>query len=479
MDDTQHDDRGARELPHDLDAEQLVLGVVLYDPEAAGRVCDLPLGAADFYSPQHRAIFAALLNVRQAGEPVDAYTMKAALERLGTLETAGGVGYVAALIGGATHSAHVEHHAGTVQRMAAHRRAIDVAGRVVRESYAQTGDPAALLQAASDDLQPRHALAADALEWEAGTVPAAREWLIDGYLPAGRVALFTGAGGAGKSRLALQLAAALAAGAPAHWLPDAGALKAGGLADVPLTSHPSRAAPVVFASYEDEPDEARRRLRRLAVGGSAVSHAGRGALAYAEPSARGGRLHYLDLAGAGPLWGPTYAAHVSTRAAALPPWDRVTALAARVGARLLIVDPLAGAFGSSENDRAAVREFVSAVDRWAREHGCAVLLIAHPPKPAAGAPPARYSGSTDWRNAARTVWALEKCDAKGCGCKGGLLLAVDKLSYAKPPDPVHVADQWANAGGAWARVEPGAQADVATPETGGGDDALPFDRALA
>ena len=37
--------------------------------------------------------------------------------------------------------------------------------------------------------------------------PGPRQWLVDGWLPAGRVALLSGQGGAGKSRLALQLAA--------------------------------------------------------------------------------------------------------------------------------------------------------------------------------------------------------------------------------------------------------------------------------
>ena len=40
-------------------------------------------------------------------------------------------------------------------------------------------------------------------------------------------------------------------------------------------------------------------------------------------------------------------------------------------------------------------------DAWARDTGCTVLLIAHPPKTDAA-----YSGSTDWHAAARAVWTL-------------------------------------------------------------------------
>ncbi len=166
---------------------------------------------------------------------------------------------------------------------------------------------------------------------------------------------------------------------------------------------------------------------------------------------------------------------MSTRGGALPPWARVSGYAARVGARLLILDPLAAVFGGSENDRAAVREFVSALDRWGREHRCAILLIAHPPKPASGAPAPRYSGSTDWRNAARTVWTLERCTVADCGCGGGLALVVDKASYALAPAAAHVEALRRDAGGAWARVEPAPPAggnDAAA--RGNADDELPF-----
>ena len=473
MDDTGRNGTGDvdRAPPHDLDAERSALGSALIDSEAARQVCDpQTLTAGDFYAGRHRAIFEAMLAVVNDGAAPDAVTVSDALKRLGLADVAGGPAYLADLINAVPTAYHVAYYAGIVARTAGLRRIIQAAGGMVSAAYGPAAEVAPIVRDAAASLQTvdrAEPLAADALGWDDGTPPVPREWLIEDYLPAGRVALFSGAGGAGKSRLALQLAAALAAGVPEHWLPDADALKAGELRRDRLTPDPDKAAPVVFASYEDEPDEARRRLRCLAAGSSATGHAGRGPLAYAHHEARGGRLHYLDLAGSGPIWGPAYATHVETRAGPLAPWDRVTKYAARVGARLLILDPLAGAFGSSENDRAAVREFVSAVDRWAREHGCAVLLISHPPKPAKEAKAAKYSGSTDWRNATRTVWVLGDCEEKGCTVgecakdgKAGLVLTVDKASYAKAPHPVHVADCWRDSGGAWANIEPRKLADA-------------------
>ena len=306
----------------------------------------------------------------------------------------------------------------------------------------------------TDELQDLEPLPADSLDFEQSPPPS-RKWLIDQWLPSDRVALFTGEGGVGKSRLSLQMAAALAAGSAKDWLPHqhASTIEAG---------HIHRSVPVVYASYEDERHEAARRLRNLHD---------KGGLVYCAPTQRQDRLHYLDLAGRGPLWGPVEGKHVSTRAAMLPTGDKLRRYAASVGARLLVIDPLAAAYGSNENDRAAVREFMASWDAWAREHGCAVLFIAHPPKATEKARPAVYSGSTDWRNAARTVWTLAKCEAEKC-CKGKLKLTVDKASYSGQRASRHVRDDW-NRGGRWAKFDP--SRDPSGESNGDDDIAMPED----
>ena len=90
-------------------------------------------------------------------------------------------------------------------------------------------------------------------QFERGKAPQ-RTWLIDRWLPEGRAGLFTGEGGRGKSWLALQLAASLAAGEP-DWLlgTDLVLLDA---TQAPLKS----VATAVIWTAEDEPAEAHRRL---------------------------------------------------------------------------------------------------------------------------------------------------------------------------------------------------------------------------
>ena len=94
--------------------------------------------------------------------------------------------------------------------------------------------------------------------------------------------------------------------------------------------------PVVVASWEDEAAEVHRRLIAQPVPVPELAD----------------RLHYVDAAEWGPLWAPVGTAHVQTVAELTAAGRRLRRLCERVGARLLVVDPLAAAYGSDENVRA-------------------------------------------------------------------------------------------------------------------------------
>ena len=244
--------------------------------------------------------------------------------------------------------------------------------------------------------------------------PPARQWILGGWLPAGRVTLFAGAGGAGKSLLALGLALALTAGKD-EWLGNQGK-------DSPRVR--GGAGAVVWASWEDEPDEVWRRAQWI------QDNQGK------RPTEE--RFVLADLAGRGPLWAPGAdgkgSTHTSTLASLTPTGERLRALCEERAARLLVLDPLAAAYGSNENDRGLVRSFISSWDRWGRKHDCAILIIAHPPKSAGAPEGAAYSGSTDWLGGPRSMWSLEKekepKDAKTDELGEALKLVNTKNNYA-------------------------------------------------
>ena len=269
-----------------------------------------------------------------------------------------------------------------------------------------------------------------------------REWLIKGWLPVGRLGLLSGRGGRGKSRLVLQLAARIANKTPlaGHVLQDGQEIEED--PRHPLVLDAQHCGPVVFASWEDERDEVGRRLAAMAED-ELVDVAG-----------LKGRLLYLDLRGKGAVWAPGPEKHVSTVASLTKIGRRVRKTAEDLRARLLVLDSLAGAYASDENIRPLVRAFCASWDAWGTEHGCAVLLIAHPPKRPARSSGSTidedtdddFAGSTDWHNAVRWRWSLGNADTgwrrvpenARKGTKGervsSLALVCQKSSYCERPD---------------------------------------------
>ena len=218
-----------------------------------------------------------------------------------------------------------------------------------------------------------------------------QSWLVDRWLPRSCVAMLTGDGGVGKSRLALQLAWALSG--DGQWLGEAGQMPAAG-ADYGNGFEPVGPSAIVYATWEDSPDQIRGRLYWLEQAGK---------------SGNGENFKIADMRSRGHLW----AASERYAVPGLTPAGKELRLAAEQhDARLLVIDTLGVANGASEIDRAQVGAFFADWAAWADEHDCAVLLIAHPPKTAG----VTYSGSTGILGGVRAMWTLETVKS---GCRNG------------------------------------------------------------
>jgi RecA-family ATPase len=209
------------------------------------------------------------------------------------------------------------------------------------------------------------------LDWQrlAGIPPQAKTFIIPKLAPAGEVTLFTGAGSAGKSLLAQQLATALAAG-------------------VPTLGIEMGQAPAVYITCEDDEEQLHFRQARIcqALGVPMASLAGELAVA----SLRGALDNALGMAG------PDGEFVLSAS------YHRIAALIRKTGAKLAALDNVAHLFPGNENDRGEVTRFVNLLNRLAGETGAAILLLGHPNKSGD-----TYSGSTAWLNAVRSQFVIE------------------------------------------------------------------------
>jgi replicative DNA helicase len=117
--------------PHDLDAEQSVLGALVLDPQAITRVLDF-LAAEDFYRENHAEIYRAAINLFREGEPIDNVTMASELEKLGVLDRVGGRAQLELLQESVPTAANVEYYARIVKQKAYKRRLISTGADITR-----------------------------------------------------------------------------------------------------------------------------------------------------------------------------------------------------------------------------------------------------------------------------------------------------------------------------------------------------------
>jgi len=124
-----------RQPPQDLVAEQSVLGGMLLSKDAIADVLER-LRPGDFYRPAHQNVYDAILDLYGRGEPADAVTVAAELDRRGLLRRVGGAPYLHTLISTVPTAANAGYYAGIVAEKALLRRLVEAGTRVVQYGYA-------------------------------------------------------------------------------------------------------------------------------------------------------------------------------------------------------------------------------------------------------------------------------------------------------------------------------------------------------
>jgi replicative DNA helicase len=128
-----------RTPPHDLPAEQSVLGGMLLSKDAIADVVEV-LRAADFYRPAHATVFEIVGDLYGRGEPADVISVAAELGRRDLLERVGGPAYLHTLISSVPTAANAGYYARIVAEKAVLRRLAEAGTRIVQLAFAAAPD---------------------------------------------------------------------------------------------------------------------------------------------------------------------------------------------------------------------------------------------------------------------------------------------------------------------------------------------------
>jgi replicative DNA helicase len=128
-----------RTPPHDVAAEQCVLGGMLLSKDAISDVIEV-IRPADHYRPAHQLIHEAILDLYGRGEPADAITVANELTRRGEIARVGGGPYLHTLIASVPTAANAGYYARIVRERAILRRLVEAGTRIVQFGYAGEAD---------------------------------------------------------------------------------------------------------------------------------------------------------------------------------------------------------------------------------------------------------------------------------------------------------------------------------------------------
>src|SRR3954452_8159705 len=131
--------RAQRVPPHNLQAEESLLGAMLLSKDAIASAVET-VGVDDFYKPAHGHVFDAITSLYGAGEPADPVTVAEELRRAGLLEAVGGQAALVSLQANTPATTSAGRYAKIVEEHALLRRMIHVAGEIAEKAYGLPDD---------------------------------------------------------------------------------------------------------------------------------------------------------------------------------------------------------------------------------------------------------------------------------------------------------------------------------------------------
>jgi replicative DNA helicase len=123
--------------PHNLEAEQSILGGLMLDPYVWDSASAI-ITEDDFYKIAHRKIYSTIAELYAKSQPVDIITVSNHLTEKKELEAIGGPAYLAEVMNSTPTAAHIETYANIVHEKALMRKLIHMSGEIIEKSYGES-----------------------------------------------------------------------------------------------------------------------------------------------------------------------------------------------------------------------------------------------------------------------------------------------------------------------------------------------------
>ncbi|MBS3995550.1 MAG: replicative DNA helicase [Alkaliphilus sp.] len=137
--------------PHNVEAEQSVLGSMILDKEAIINATEIIRGE-DFYKEAHREIYEAMLSLYNRDEPVDLVTLSEELSQRKTIDAIGGVSYLVNLSSSVPTTTNAKYYAKIVEEKSILRRLIKASSEILDKGYQAQEDVMQILDLAERNI---------------------------------------------------------------------------------------------------------------------------------------------------------------------------------------------------------------------------------------------------------------------------------------------------------------------------------------
>jgi len=137
--------------PHDIVAEQSVLGAILLDKDAVVDVAEF-LKPDHFYDERHGKIYQAMLSLFEHHEPIDTVTVVSELKKSGDLKHMGGASFVNDLLNVVPTSAHAEKYGRIIHELYIKRMLIESAAQISELAFQEEGEAQEILNEAESKI---------------------------------------------------------------------------------------------------------------------------------------------------------------------------------------------------------------------------------------------------------------------------------------------------------------------------------------